>query len=120
MLPLLLSPERDEALLQLTEGRISVFSHDMVPDYLRTKPEPTAEQRMLQHEQKVRTKTSSATYRIIHKIHVVKLQANSLIAETAIKQVAQYTKVVSHVFDSVSKAREEWEVESSTRSGTRR
>lgn len=46
------------------------------------------------------------------------LQANSLIAETAIKQVAQYTKVVSHVFDSVSKAREEWEVESSTRSGT--
>lgn len=55
VLPLLLSPERDEALLQLTEGRISVFSHDMVPDYLRTKPEPTAEQRMLQHEQKVRT-----------------------------------------------------------------
>lgn len=54
VLPLLLSPERDEALLQLTEGRISVFSHDMVPDYLRTKPEPTAEQRMLQHEQKVR------------------------------------------------------------------
>lgn len=53
VLPLLLSPERDEALLQLTEGRISVFSHDMVPDYLRTKPEPTAEQRMLQHEQKV-------------------------------------------------------------------
>lgn len=58
VLPLLLSPERDEALLQLTEGRISVFSHDMVPDYLRTKPEPTAEQRMLQHEQKVRTKNS--------------------------------------------------------------
>ncbi|KAJ6637979.1 Mediator of RNA polymerase II transcription subunit 8 [Pseudolycoriella hygida] len=95
VLPLMLSPERDEALMQLTEGRIAVFSHDMVPDYLRTKPEPTAEQRMLQHEQK----------------------ANSLIAETAIKQVAQYTKIVSHVFDSVSKAREEWEVESSTRSG---
>lgn len=53
VLPLLLSPERDEALWQLTEGRISVFSHDMVPDYLRTKPEPAAEQRMLQHEQKV-------------------------------------------------------------------
>ena len=95
VLPLLLSPDRDEALWQLTEGRISVFSHDMVPDYLRTKPEPAAEQRMLQHEQK----------------------ANSLIAETAIKQVAQYTKVVSHVFDMVSKAREEWEGESSARSG---
>lgn len=53
VLPLLLSQERDETLLQLTEGRIPVFAHDMVPDYLRTKPEPTAEARMLQHEQKV-------------------------------------------------------------------
>lgn len=94
VLPLLLSPERDDALWQLTEGRIPVFSHDMVPDYLRTKPEPNAEQRMLQHEQK----------------------ANNLVAETAMKQVAQYTKVVSHIYDMVSKAREEWEVESSTRS----
>lgn len=33
------------------------------------------------------------------------------------KQVAQYTKIVSNVFDMVSKAREEWEVESSARSG---
>lgn len=54
VLPLLLSQERDETLLQLTEGRIPVFAHDMVPDYLRTKPEPTAEARMLQHEQKVK------------------------------------------------------------------
>lgn len=53
VLPLQLSPERDEILLKLTEGRIPVFSHDLVPDYLRTKPVPTAEQRMLQHEQKV-------------------------------------------------------------------
>lgn len=53
VLPLLLSQEKDDALLQLTEGRIPVFSHDMVPDYLRTKPEPAAEARMLQHEQKV-------------------------------------------------------------------
>lgn len=53
VLPLLLSQERDEAILHLTEGRIPVFTHDLVPDYLRTKPEPTAEQRMLGHEQKV-------------------------------------------------------------------
>lgn len=33
------------------------------------------------------------------------------------KQVAQYTKVISNVYDMVSKAREEWEVESSARSG---
>lgn len=53
MLPLQLSQERDEAIFHLTEGRIPVFAHDLVPDYLRTKPEPTAEQRMLTHEQKV-------------------------------------------------------------------
>lgn len=57
VLPLLLSPERDEELLRITEGRIPVFSHDLVPDYLRTKPEPVAEQRMFQHEQKVRIKS---------------------------------------------------------------
>lgn len=44
-------------------------------------------------------------------------KANNLVAETALKQMAQYTKVVSHVFDMVVKAREEWEVESSSRSG---
>lgn len=44
-------------------------------------------------------------------------QANNLLAETAMKQVAQYTKVVSHVFDMISKARDEWEVESTSRSG---
>lgn len=53
VLPLLLTQERDDALLQLTDGRIPVFSHDLVPDYLRTKPEPQAEAKVLQHEQKV-------------------------------------------------------------------
>lgn len=94
VLPLLLSPDRDEVLCQLTEGRFPVFSHDIVPNYLRTKPDPAIEMRMQQHEQK----------------------ANNLVAETALKQMAQYTKVVSHVFDMVVKAREEWEVESSSRS----
>lgn len=32
------------------------------------------------------------------------------------KQVAQYTKIVTHIFDMVSKAREEWDVDQS-RSG---
>lgn len=91
----MLSPEKDDALWQLTEGRIPVFSHDLVPDYLRTKPDPAAEQRMLQYEQK----------------------ANNLAAETALKNVAQYNKVVTHVFELINKAREEWETESQQRSG---
>jgi mediator of RNA polymerase II transcription subunit 8 len=90
VLPLMLTPERDEALWQLTEGRIPVFSHDLVPDYLRTKPEPAAEQKILQYESK----------------------ANSLNME---KQVAQYTKVISHVWEMINKAREDWDLEASAR-----
>lgn len=96
MLPILLSPERDDNLAQQTEGRVTTFAHDLVPDYLRTKLEPLAESRMLHVEQK----------------------ANSLSYETAQKQVAAYQKVVTHVWDIVNKAREEWEVESSARGGT--
>lgn len=48
---------------------------------------------------------------------MIRLQATNLSAETALKQVGQYTKVISHVYDMVCKAREEWEVESSARAG---
>ncbi|XP_055913877.1 mediator of RNA polymerase II transcription subunit 8 [Eupeodes corollae] len=95
VLPLMLSPERDEALWNLTEGRVPVFSHDIVPNYLRTKPDPTAEQKMIQNEQK----------------------AANLSMETAMKQVAQYNKVVTHILEMVSKTREDWEIDSSSRAG---
>ncbi|KAL1513802.1 hypothetical protein ABEB36_003162 [Hypothenemus hampei] len=96
VLPLLLSPERDEQLVQATEGRVTTFSHDLVPDYLRTKLEPLAEQKMMQLEHK----------------------AQNLQYENAQKQITAYQKVVSHVWDIVSKAREEWEVEASSRGST--
>lgn len=43
VLPILLSPERDEELVKLTENRVLVVNHQMVPDYLRTKPDPEIE-----------------------------------------------------------------------------
>lgn len=95
VLPLMLSPERDDILMNLTQGRVPVFSHDIVPDYLRTKPEPIAEQKLLQNEQK----------------------AANLTTEAAAKQVAQHNKVVSHILDMISKKREEWDIESSSRAG---
>lgn len=79
--------------MQITEGRLPVFSAEVVPDYLRTKPEPAMESRMNLHEAK----------------------ANALTNETAAKQVAQYTKIVSHVYDLISKARDEWEIEAMNR-----
>ncbi|XP_049549153.1 mediator of RNA polymerase II transcription subunit 8-like [Anopheles darlingi] len=95
VLPLMLSLERDETLLQLTEGRIPVFSHELAPDYLRTKPDPGAESRLAAHEAK----------------------ANNLLHEAAIKQAAQFAKVIAHVWDILGKAKEDWESESSSRPG---
>merc|ERR1719410_3363071 len=42
-LPLLLSPDRDEELLKITEHRVQTFSHDLIPNYLRTRPDPDIE-----------------------------------------------------------------------------
>jgi len=44
-LPLLLNPDRDEELLKLTEHRVTTFSHDLIPNYLRTRPDPEIESR---------------------------------------------------------------------------
>jgi mediator of RNA polymerase II transcription subunit 8 len=42
-------------------------------------------------------------------------KANALTNEAAAKQVAQYTKIVSHVYDLIAKAREDWEIDSMNR-----
>lgn len=66
VLPLLLSPERDDNLAQQTEGRVTTFAHDLVPDYLRTKLEPMAETKMLQLEHKAASLSyETATVNII-------------------------------------------------------
>ena len=49
-LPLLLSPDRDEELLKITEHRVQTFSHDLIPDYLRTRPDPDIESRHQSYE----------------------------------------------------------------------
>ncbi|XP_063534541.1 mediator of RNA polymerase II transcription subunit 8 [Cydia strobilella] len=90
VLPLQLGCERDEALSRLSEGRVPACTHDLVPDLLRTKPEPQAEQRLQQFNHK----------------------ASTLSYDTAQKQVAQFTKVVNHVWEIISKGREDWEGES--------
>ncbi|XP_075974772.1 mediator complex subunit 8 [Anticarsia gemmatalis] len=95
VLPLQLSCERDEALARLTEGRVPACTHDLVPDLLRTKPEPQAEQRLQQFNHK----------------------ASTLSYDTAQKQVAQFTKVVSHVWEIISKGREDWDGESMRSAG---
>lgn len=36
-----------------------------------------------------------------------------MVPDTAAKQVSQFTKVISHVYDMVNKAREDWDVDTS-------
>lgn len=44
VLPILVSPDPDDELVKLTEGRVQMVNHEMVPDYLRTKPDPEIEE----------------------------------------------------------------------------
>lgn len=60
VLPLQLSPDRDDALVNLTENRVQVVNHDMVPDYLRTKPDPEIEEFERMFQNKASTISSEA------------------------------------------------------------
>jgi len=89
-LPLLLSPERDEELARLTEGRVPAFAHDLVPNYLRTKHLPEVEARL----QAIETKAASVS------------------TDAAQKQVTAMNKVVNNLLDTITQARDDWESES--------
>ena len=52
-LPLQLNADTDDKLLMATEGRVPSFSHDFVPNFLRTKPEPEVEQKQMVLETKM-------------------------------------------------------------------
>lgn len=79
VLPLLLSPERDEELVKLTEGRVHLVNHEMVPDYLRTKPDPEIES----YEKNLQ------------------LIASKVTSDTAVKQINAMTKLVTSTVASI-------------------
>lgn len=93
LLPLKLCPDRDEELAKLTEGRVPVFNHEMVPDYLRTKLEPDIEQR------------EAAFF----------TKANLINPDTGQKQITSVNKIANNLIDSIKSAKEEWESESNQR-----
>ncbi|UYV72865.1 K02A2.6-like [Cordylochernes scorpioides] len=93
-IPLLLNQDRDPDLAKLTENRVQAFNHEVVPDYLRTKPDPELETRENQ----------------------VLLKASQTSPDTAQKQLMGFNKIVNSAIEIVKNAREEWESESSQRS----
>lgn len=92
-IPLALSPDKDPQLETMTEGRLTCFNHEVVPDYLRTKPDPEVEAKHTQ----------------------VELRASQVNPDTINKQAAALTKLANHVFELINTAREDWE--STERSG---
>ncbi|KAK3584908.1 hypothetical protein CHS0354_021781 [Potamilus streckersoni] len=93
-LPLVLSPDRDAELEKLTERRVMMFNHAVVPDYLRTKPEPEVDEKISQLTSK----------------------AGTVVQETAQKQFNNLNKITSNLLDIINSAKEEWESESNQKS----
>lgn len=75
VLPLLLTPDRDEELAKLTENRVHMVNHEMVPDYLRTKPDPEIEEL---------DKT-------------LQIKASTISPDVAVKQINAMTKLVDNI-----------------------
>ncbi|MBN3298640.1 mediator of RNA polymerase II transcription subunit 8 isoform X2 [Amia ocellicauda] len=90
IIPLLLSPDRDEELAKLTEQRVPVFSHEIVPDHLRTKPDPEVE------EQEKQLSTEAAR----------------IGPEVAQKQIQTLNKLCSSLLEKLNNPREDRESES--------
>jgi mediator of RNA polymerase II transcription subunit 8 len=93
-LPLALHPERDEELCRLTDNRVQAFNHEMVPNYLRTKPEPDI-------EEKERT---------------LYQRSNSITADAGQKQITAINKIATSIIELVKSARDEWDNETHQKS----
>ncbi|XP_048394772.1 mediator of RNA polymerase II transcription subunit 8 isoform X1 [Stegostoma tigrinum] len=90
IIPLLLSPDRDDELMKLTEGRVPVFSHEVVPDHLRTKPDPEVEEQEKQ----------------------LSAEAARLAPDVAQKHIQSLNKMCGNLLDKLNSTREERESES--------
>ncbi|CAN8028678.1 unnamed protein product, partial [Ixodes persulcatus] len=87
------SPFVRRHLQKLTENRIQFFNHEVVPDYLRTKPDPEIEAAELQ----------------------VTSKASLLSLDTAQKQIAALNKAANTILDGVKNLQENWESNSGQR-----
>uniref|UniRef100_A0A8C4Z790 Mediator of RNA polymerase II transcription subunit 8 n=1 Tax=Gadus morhua TaxID=8049 RepID=A0A8C4Z790_GADMO len=91
IIPLELSPDRDDELAKLTEQRVPVFSHEIVPDHLRTKPDPEVEEMEKQ----------------------LSAEAARLGPEAAQKQIQTLNKLCSNLLEKLNNPREDRDPESS-------
>ncbi|OQR68678.1 mediator of RNA polymerase II transcription subunit 8-like [Tropilaelaps mercedesae] len=91
ILPLLVSPDPDPELQRLTEGRVPLFNHQAVPDYLRTLCDPEIERA----DQMILMKASQSP------------------SDGSTKQVASHNKICQQVSEVIRSSREEWDIDTS-------
>lgn len=94
LLPLVLSRDRDQDLEKLTERRVFAFNHDVVPDYLRTKPEPDVEKKIQESNVKATINTP----------------------DVAQKQLNAMNKVTSNILDIINSHRDDMESDANQKS----
>ncbi|CAL8309471.1 unnamed protein product [Lota lota] len=90
IIPLELSPDRDDELAKLTEQRVPVFSHEIVPDHLRTKPDPEVEEQEKQ----------------------LSAEAARIGPEVAQKQIQTLNKLCSNLLEKLNNPRDDRDPES--------
>jgi len=93
-LPLFLSPDRDEELAKMTEGRVTTFSHDVVPHLLRTKLDPEVEARYASYENR----------------------NNSLAPDTINKQLMILDKIATETLKKINRERDDMDCKANARS----
>lgn len=87
--PLNLSKDPDEQLDNLTEHRVQSFSNEVVPNYLRTKPEPAT-------EEKERNKQKDV---------------GQVSQELALSQVSSFNRCIDNISNLLQTSKENWERE---------
>lgn len=84
IIPLHLSPDYDPDLQNMTEGRVSVFNHEVAPIYLRTRPIPEVED----------------------KLGTLQTKAGSVSHDNLQKQINMMNKLLNMVHDTIKQHRE--------------
>lgn len=79
--------------MRVTEQRVPMFNHDLVPDYLRTKPDPEVEAKHQQYE----------------------TRAASVPPDTAMKNVNVIEKITRETLKHITREKEEIESKASSR-----
>ncbi|XP_028967438.1 mediator of RNA polymerase II transcription subunit 8 [Galendromus occidentalis] len=93
ILPLLVSPDPDPDLQRVTDGRVPLFNHQAVPDYLRTLCDPEIE---------------AADQVILNK-------AAQMNGDAAQKLIAAHNRICQNACEIIRSTREDWDVDATSR-----